>query len=180
MIFTELELSGVFSINVEKLIDERGFFARSFDTKIFNDYGLKSNFVQCNISSNIKKGTIRGLHFQTKPYEEAKLVRCTQGKVFEVIVDIRKNSKTFLNSINIELSSENHTMIYVPEGFALGFQTLEDNCELFYQMSQYYMPEYAKGILWNDPKLNISWPLNPTVISKKDLSFSPINIEEFI
>jgi len=168
MIFTETDLPGSFIIEPEKISDERGFFARTFDKKIFDEKNICSNFVQSNISFNQKKGTLRGLHFQEKPYTENKLVRCTQGKVFEVLVDLRTNSPTYKKWIDVILSSENHKIVYVPEGFALGFQTLEDNTELFYQMSQYYMPDYSKGIIWNDPSLKISWPLVPSVISKKD------------
>ena len=168
MIFTETNLLGSFIVEPEKISDERGFFARTFDKKIFGEKNICSNFVQSNISFNQKKGTLRGLHFQEKPYAENKLVRCTQGKVFEVLVDLRTNSPTYKKWIDVILSSENHKMVYVPEGFALGFQTLEDNTELFYQMSQYYEPNYSLGIIWNDPSLKISWPLVPTVISKKD------------
>ena len=168
MIFTETKLKGSYIIDLDQIIDNRGFFARSFDEEIFSNLGLSSNFVQCNISFNQKKGTLRGLHFQEKPYGESKLVRCTQGKVFEVLVDLRINSSTYGKWIDVILSSENHKMVYVPEGFALGFQTLEDNTELFYQMSQFYNPSHSKGIIWNDPCLKISWPLKPTVISKKD------------
>ena len=168
MLFTETKLAGSYVIEIEKLEDERGFFSRSWDTLEFKKKGLETNFVQCNISFNQKKGTLRGLHFQEKPYGENKLVRCTQGKVFEVLVDLRIDSSTYGKWIDVILSSENHKMVYVPEGFALGFQTLEDNTELFYQMSQFYNPSHSKGVIWNDPNLKISWPLNPTVISKKD------------
>ncbi len=158
MIFTETKLEGSYIIDLDQIIDERGFFARSFDEEIFSNLGLSSNFVQCNISFNQKKGTLRGLHFQEKPYGENKLVRCTQGKVFEVLVDLRIDSSTYGKWIDVILSSENHKMVYVPEGFALGFQTLEDNTELFYQMSQFYNPSHSKGIIWNDPCLKVSWP----------------------
>jgi len=172
LIFNETKLKGSYVIELEPITDERGFFARSFDEKIFSNLGLSNNFVQSNISFNQKKGTLRGLHFQEKPYGENKLIRCTQGKAFEILIDLRINSPTYKKSIDVILSSENHKMIYVPEGFALGFQTLEDNTELFYQMSQYYEPNYSRGIIWNDPSLKISWPLIPTVISKKDQTFS--------
>tara|TARA_B110000438_G_scaffold302276_1_gene359491 strand:- start:4382 stop:4909 length:528 start_codon:yes stop_codon:yes gene_type:complete len=172
LIFNETKLKGSYIIELEPITDERGFFARSFDEKIFSNLGLSNNFVQSNISFNQKKGTLRGLHFQEKPYGENKLIRCTQGKAFEILIDLRINSPTYKKSIDVILSSENHKMIYVPEGFALGFQTLEDNTELFYQMSQYYEPNYSRGIIWNDPSLKISWPLIPTVISKKDQTFS--------
>ncbi|MGI0073219.1 MAG: dTDP-4-dehydrorhamnose 3,5-epimerase [Nitrosotalea sp.] len=173
MIFTETKLKSSFIIEIEKVEDERGFFARSWDKKIFEERGLNSNLVQCDISFNKKKGTIRGLHYQISPYEEAKLVRCTKGKVFEVMIDLRPKSETFMSWFGIELNACNYKMLYVPEGFALGLQTLEDNTELFYQMSQIYMPEYSRGILWNDEIFRITWPLKSTVISKKDLSYTP-------
>lgn len=168
MIFTETNLKDSYFIEPERIIDERGFFARSFDQKIFSNLGFANNFVQCNISFNKKKGTLRGLHFQEKPNSESKLVRCTKGKVFEVLVDIRPDSSTYRKWVSVILSSENRKMIFVPDGFALGFQTLEDDTELFYQMSQYYEPNSSRGIIWNDPCLKIPWPLNPTIISKKD------------
>ncbi len=173
MIFTETKLKGSFIIELEKVEDERGFFARSWDKKIFEEHGLNSKLVQCNISFNKKKGTLRGLHYQIPPYEEAKLVRCTKGKAFEVMIDLRQKSQTFLQWTGFELDSETYKMLYVPEGFALGIQTLEDNTELFYQMSQIYMPQYSRGILWNDEMFGIVWPLKPTVISKKDSSYIP-------
>ena len=169
--FHELSLKGAFLIELEKIEDERGFFARSWDKEIFEKIGLNSNIVQCNISFNKNKGTIRGLHYQDKPYQEVKLVRCTSGKVFEVIVDIRKNSSTYLKWESFELSSKNYKMLYVPEGFAMGFQTLVNNTEIFYQMSQKFYPKYSRGIRWNEPKLNIEWPLSPTTISIKDKKF---------
>ena len=175
MIFSELECKGVYLIKLEKYEDNRGFFARSWDKTIFEENGIKSSFVQNNISFNDTKGTIRGLHYQAPPYEEAKLVRCTKGKVYEVFVDIRKKSKTYLKWGGVELISKDLTSLYVPEGFALGFQTLEDNTELFYQMSQFYKPEYVRGIIWNDEKLKITWPTKMTVISEKDLSLPSLN-----
>ena len=176
MIFEELEFEGVFKIDLEKIEDNRGFFSRSWDKKEFEMHGLNSQLVQCNISFNKIKGTVRGLHFQKKPHEEAKLVRCVKGKVYEVFVDLRKNSKTFLKWGSIELDSNSITCLYVPEGFALGFQTLEDNCELIYQMSQWYKPELSKGIVWNDKTLAITWPIEMSKISSKDLSLP--NIEQ--
>ncbi len=175
MIFKELKCKGAYLINFEKHEDNRGFFARSWDKTIFEKNGIKSIFVQNNISFNNLKGTIRGLHYQASPYEEAKLIRCTRGRAYEVFVDIRKKSKTYLKWMGIELSSDELTSLYVPKGFALGFQTLEDNTELFYQMSQFYKPEYSRGIIWNDKKLNISWPIKMTVISEKDLSLPSLN-----
>jgi len=177
VIFTEAKLKGAYIIELEKLEDERGFFARTWDQKQFEERGLNSKLVQCNISFNEKKGTLRGLHYQTSPYEEVKLVRCTRGSVFEVMIDLRKKSETYKQWIGYELSSQNYKTLYVPEGFALGHQTLEDNTELFYQMSQLYTPKYGRGIRWDDPAFNITWPLKPTIISKKDLSFENFKTE---
>jgi len=170
--FHKLSLKGAFLIELEKIEDERGFFARSWDKEIFEKNGLNSNIVQCNISFNKKKGTVRGMHFQKYPHEEAKIVRCTKGKAFEVLVDIRKNSDSFHKWTSVELSEEKSEILYVPESFALGFQTLSDNTELLYQMSEYFHPESSLGIKWNDPKIGIEWPLECTVISKKDESIN--------
>ena len=168
MIFTETKLDGAYIIESEKFIDERGFFARTWDIHEFIKNGINSTFVQCSVSFNNKKGTLRGMHYQIYPYEESKLIRCTKGKIFDVIVDLRKNSKTFKKWIGIELSQDNHKMIYVPEGFAHGFQTLEDNSEVFYQISKEYNSKSARGIRWDSPKISISWPLKVSVISQKD------------
>ena len=168
MKLSETKLQGVYIIEIEKLEDERGFFARTWDKEFFKSNGLNTDLVQCNISFNKKKGTVRGLHYQIPPYEEAKLVRCTHGKVFEVMIDLRKNSKTFLQWDSVELDSKDYKMLFVPEGFALGLQTLEDNTEVHYQMSQSYNPKYSKGIIWNDKTLKIDWPLKPSVISEND------------
>ena len=178
MIFNETKLKGSYIINIEKINDERGFFARSWDKNIFEQRGLNSNLVQCNISFNIKKGTLRGMHYQEHPFQEAKLVWCTRGSVYEVLIDLRKDSQTFKQWESVELHSDEHNMLYVPEGFALGFQTLEDNTELFYQMSQYYKPEYSRGVIWNDKSLKIKWPLEMTMISEKDLSLP--NLDDFL
>ena len=177
MIFTETRLKGAFIIEPEKIEDERGFFARVWDRETFEKRGLNSHLVQFNISVNRKKGTLRGMHYQSSPYEEAKIVRCTKGRSFEVMIDLRKTSNTFGQWEGVEISTDNYKMLYVPEGFALGFQTLEDNTELFYQMSQMYMPEYARGIRWDDKFFNVTWPLKPTVISKKDLSYEQFQIQ---
>ena len=172
MIFKKLDIQGVFQIELEKIEDNRGFFSRSWDKQKFEENGINSKLVQCNISFNKKRGTIRGLHFQKKPYEEAKFVRCVKGKVYEIFVDLRKKSETFLKWGGIELDSKKLTCLYVPEGFALGFQTLKDNSEIFYQMSQNYMPEFSRGVKWDDEAFKIKWPLEVTVISKKDQSFN--------
>ena len=171
MIFTETELSGAYVIEIEKVEDKRGFFARSWDKKEFEKHGLNPNLVQCSISLNIKKGILRGMHFQDSPYEETKLVRCTKGRIFDVMVDLREDSPSKNKWFGVELTESNHKMLYVPEGFALGFQTLSENTELYYQMSEYYYPEKSGGIKWNDPKIQIKWPLDCSTISKKDESF---------
>jgi len=171
MKFTETKLKGAFIIEIELIKDERGFFARTWCKKEFSEYGLNPNLAQCNISFNKKKGTIRGMHYQDDPYQEAKLVRCTRGSIFDVIIDIRPDSNTFQKWISVELTSTNQKMLYIPEGFAHGFQTLEDNTEVFYQMSEYYHPECARGIRWDDPKLGITWPdVEHRIISGNDLN----------
>ena len=174
MKLSERKLQGVYIIEIEKLEDERGFFARTWDKEFFKSNGLNTDLVQCNISFNKKKGTVRGLHYQIPPYEEAKLVRCTHGKVFEAVIDLRKNSKTFLQWDGIELDSKDYKMLFVPEGFALGLQTLEDNTEVHYQMSQSYNPKYSRGITWNDKTLKIAWPLKPSVISENDANLKTL------
>jgi len=171
MIFTETNLKDAFIIELEQKEDERGFFARSWDSKIFKDRGLNPNIVQCNVSYSSKKGTLRGMHYQIAPYAEVKLVRCTRGKIFDVIVDLRPNSKTHKQWYGIELTASNHKLLYVPEGFAHGHQSLEDNSELFYQVSQFYMPEYEHGLRWNDPMFEISWPIKSPIISVKDATW---------
>ena len=171
MIFSKTKLKGAIIIELEKLEDERGFFTRSFCTREFETHALNPRVVQCNISFNKKKGTLRGLHFQKDPYEETKLVRCTLGAICDVIVDLRSSSETFKQWVSVELTAHNGKMLYVPEGFAHGFQTLEDNTEIFYQMSEFYNPESASGIRWNDPVFNIQWPEDERAISEKDRQF---------
>ncbi len=148
--------------------DERGFFARTFCRREFEDHGLNPDLVQCNISFNHKKGTLRGMHYQAPPHAEAKLVRCTAGAVYDVIVDLRHKSPTFMQWHAEELSADNHRMIYIPEGFSHGFQTLIDNTEVIYHHSAYYSPEYERGLKFNDPALAIVWPLPVSAISAKD------------
>lgn len=171
MLFNKTTLEDVKLIEVEKFEDERGFFARVWDTKIFQDSEMSPNTVQCNISYTKVKGSIRGLHYQKKPFEESKLIRCTKGKILDVVIDLRPSSKTYKKYEGFELSENNHKMVYVPEGFAHGFQTLEDNTEVFYQVSQFYSPDYENGIRWNDPTFNIKWPIKVTEISQKDKSW---------
>jgi len=171
MIFTETVLSGSFLIKIEKLEDDRGFFARSWDKNEFENVGLNPNLTQCNISFNKNLGTLRGMHYQISPHQEAKLVRCTKGKIFDVILDLRKNSVTYKKWLGFELDSNNHDLLYIPEGFAHGFQTLEENSEVFYQMSTEYFPKSSRGIRWNDPNFQIKWPIDEKIISDKDSKY---------
>lgn len=171
MKFKESTLKGAFQIQLEEIEDERGFFARTWDEKIFHDNGLNSKIVQCSVSFNKIKGTVRGIHFQKSPFEEDKIVRCTKGKIFDVIVDLRKKSPTYLKWEGFEIGERDHLMIYVPRGFGHGFQTLEDETEVFYQISENFMPEHSTGLRWDDPKVLIKWPLEISNISRKDLSY---------
>jgi len=171
MKFIETKLKGAYIIEIEPIEDERGFFARSFCQKEFEEHGLNPRIIQCNISFNKKKGTIRGMHYQVAPYQEAKIVSCTNGAIYDVIIDLRKKSLTYCQWFAVELSAEAYKMLYIPEGFAHGFQTLEDNTAVFYQMSEFYHPECARGVRWNDPVFGIKWPLLVKIISKKDLSY---------
>jgi len=165
------DFNGCYIIEIEKKIDERGFFARTWDQNIFKKNNLNENLVQCSISFNKKKYTLRGIHYQTDPHEEDKLVRCTKGKLYDVIIDLRPDSDTFKKWINVELSQDNYRMIYIPKGMAHGFQTLEDNTEVFYQISQKYSAEHSKGIRWNDPEFSIKWPNDVPILSKKDSNY---------
>ena len=171
MIFTETEIKGAFVIEPERIIDKRGYFARTWCKQEFEEHGLNPNLVQCNISFNNKRGTLRGMHYQAKPYEEAKLVRCTRGSIWDVIVDLRIDSNTYLKWFAAELTANNYKMLYVPKSFAHGFQTLEDNSEVFYQMSDHYVPKYSRGIRWDDPLFAIQWPEKELVISEKDQEY---------
>lgn len=169
MKFIETKLKGAFIIELERLDDERGFFARTFCQREFEEYGLNPKVVQCNMSFNRKKGTLRGMHYQAFPYEEAKLVRCIKGAIYDVIIDLRPNSIAFKKWLAVDLTEQNRRMIYIPEGFAHGFQTLRDNTEIFYQMSEFFRPEYARGVRWNDPAFEIGWPIEDPIISTNDL-----------
>jgi dTDP-4-dehydrorhamnose 3,5-epimerase len=171
VIFTETTLKGAFLIEAERREDERGFFARTWCQREFASHGLEKNWVQCSISFNRKKGTLRGMHYQAPPYEEAKLIRCTRGAIFDVIVDLRPHSPSFKHWVGLELTADNRRMLYIPEGFAHGFQTLADETEIFYQMSQFYAPEYASGVRWDDPALHIAWPTDERTISERDRSY---------
>jgi dTDP-4-dehydrorhamnose 3,5-epimerase len=171
MKFHETELSGAYIIEPEKREDDRGFFARSWCQKEFEQHGLIPRVVQANISHNKKKGTLRGMHYQAAPYEETKLVRCTRGAIYDVIIDVRPASPTYRKWLGVELTAGNYKMLYVPEGFAHGFQTLEDDSEVVYQVSQFYTPGFERGVRWNDTAFQIEWPLAPTTMSDKDASW---------
>lgn len=173
MIFNQIDIEGVFVIEPEEVIDERGFFARIWDKDRFKKLGLETDVSQCSISLSNRKGTLRGMHYQEKPFEEVKIVRCTRGKIFDVIIDLRRTSLSFKKWFGIELTESNHKMLYVPKGFAHGYQTLEDNTEISYQISESYHPDHSKGILWNDPVFSINWPIKQPILSKRDSSFEP-------
>jgi dTDP-4-dehydrorhamnose 3,5-epimerase len=173
MKFTELELSGAFLVDLEPIEDERGFFARSFCRQEFAARGLNPAVAQCNISFNRQRGTLRGLHYQAPPKGEAKLVRCTRGALYDVVADLRPGSPTFCRWSAVQLSAENYQMLYIPAGLAHGFQTLRDDTELFYQMSEFYDPGSARGLRWDDPTFQINWPLPITAVSERDRSYPP-------
>lgn len=168
MTFLETKLKGAFIITPDRIEDERGFFARTFCRREFKERGLNPNLAQCNISFNQQKGALRGMHYQTAPHAEAKLIRCTAGAVFDVIIDLRPDSPTFKQWLSVELTAENRGQIYVPEGFAHGYQTLADNAEVFYQHSAFYHPEHQRGLRFDDPAFKINWPLAVSVISNRD------------
>ncbi len=168
MKFEETKLKGAFVIEIEKLEDERGFFGRSWCINEMKLHGLNPNIRQANISFNKKKGTLRGMHFQNAPYQEAKLVRCSKGSIYDVIIDLRKDSPTFLQWIGVELACDNYKMLYVPEDFAHGFITLEDHTEINYLMSEIYVTGAGATIRWDDPTFKIEWPIKPIIISGKD------------
>ena len=172
MIFRETKLAGAFIIDLEKREDERGFFARAWCEKEFAEHGLATRLVQCNLSYNARPGTLRGMHYQVAPHEETKLVRCFRGAIFDVIIDLRRDSKTYKQWVGVELSADNRRALYVPEGFAHGYQTLTPDAETFYQVSEFYAPEAERGVRWNDPAFGIKWPETPErVISEKDTAF---------
>ncbi|MDQ7096254.1 dTDP-4-dehydrorhamnose 3,5-epimerase [Desulfosporosinus sp. PR] len=175
MIFSETPLVGAYLIDIEPIEDVRGFFARSFCKNEFTVHGLQSEFVQCNIASNYKKGTLRGMHYQLEPYAEVKLVRCIRGSIYDVVIDLREKSSTFKKWFSVELSAGNCKMLYVPEGFAHGYQTLTDDTEVFYQVSEFYQPNYERGIRWDDGNFDIQWPLQEKIISSKDRNWDIFN-----
>ena len=171
MIFTETKLKGAFILDLERREDLRGFFARAFCQNEFKSHGLKPIIAQANIASNLKKGTIRGMHFQYPPAAETKLVRCTRGAILDIIVDLRPESATYLQHVSVELSEENQRALYVPERFAHGYQTLRDNTDTSYQVGEFYTPEAEGGLMYSDPCLGLDWPMAVTVMSEKDQKF---------
>ena len=171
MIFTETKLKGAFVIDLERRDDLRGFFARSFCQKEFEAHGLKPNIAQVNVAHNIRKGTVRGMHFQFPPAAETKLVRCTRGAIFDIIVDLRPESSTYLQHIEVELNEDNQRALYVPERFAHGYQALRDYTDTSYLVGEFYTPSAEGGLLYNDPKLGLKWPLPLSTISDKDQKF---------
>ena len=168
MIFAKTKLEGTYLIELEKKYDRRGFFARVWCQNEFTVHGLIARLVQINLSFNKHRGTLRGMHYQVAPFEESKLVRCTRGGIYDVIIDLRPASSTYKQWIGVELTADNYKMLYVPKGFAHGFQTLEDHTEVTYQVSQFYAPQAERGVRYDDPAFSIVWPLDVRVISDKD------------
>jgi dTDP-4-dehydrorhamnose 3,5-epimerase len=180
MIFKKTLFKSAYIIEIEKHGDFRGFFGRSWCRKEFSDHGLNADLVQTNIGYSRSKGTLRGLHYQAAPYAETKLFRCVRGSIYDVIIDLRPESSTYMQWLGIELDAESYQMIYVPEGFAHGYLTLEDRTEVMYQVSEYYTPGFERGIRFNDPAFAIRWPEDILFISDKDLSwqnYSPDMVE---
>lgn len=171
MKFQRTSLAGAWTVELEEIQDERGFFARSWCEQEFGQHGLNPRLVQCNVSFNRRRGTLRGMHFQAAPKEEAKLVRCTAGAIYDVIVDLRRDSATYCRWLGVELSSGNRRALYVPEGLAHGFQSLTDDSEVLYQMSELYHPDLARGVRWDDPRFAIKWPVPDPVISARDRGY---------
>jgi dTDP-4-dehydrorhamnose 3,5-epimerase len=171
MTFVETSIPGVYEIRINAIPDERGFFARTWCRNEFEEHGLESVLLQCNISYNARKGTLRGMHSQAAPFGESKLVRCTQGAIYDVVLDLRPQSPSFKKWIAVTLTGENRNMVYVPKGCAHGFLTLQDQTEVFYQMSEVYNAESARGVRWDDPAFHISWPEKVEVISERDRSY---------
>ncbi len=175
MIFHQLDIAGAFLLEPQRVEDARGFFARTYCRHELEERGLDPTLVQCNISVNHQKGTVRGMHYQAPPHEEIKLVRCTQGAIHDVILDLRPDSPTYRQHFGVELSKDNRLSLYIPNGIAHGFQSLADDTEVFYQMSEFYHPDSARGVRWNDPAFTITWPLPVAIISDRDLAFPDFN-----
>lgn len=167
----ETPLKDAYIVDIEPLEDERGFFARTWCQEEFSALGLNTKIAQCSTSYNKRRGTLRGMHYQAEPYAEVKLVKCTRGAIYDVILDIRLSSPTYKSWYAVELTEENRRTLYIPEGFAHGFQTLEDETEVYYQISEFYHPECSKGIRWNDPAFALRWPIETRIMSERDLQF---------
>jgi dTDP-4-dehydrorhamnose 3,5-epimerase len=180
MIFTETKLKGAFIVEIKQINDERGFFGRSWCRREMEEHGLNGNVVQSNTSFSKMKGTLRGLHYQKHPYEETKFMRCTKGAIYDVIVDLRKDSPTFLQWMGVELTEDNYKMLYVPKNFAHGFITLSDNSEVTYLVTEYYTPGAESGIRFDDKKLNIQWAVPVTVVSEKDRNHPDLDLALFL
>jgi dTDP-4-dehydrorhamnose 3,5-epimerase len=176
MIFTETPIAGAYVIEVERMEDDRGFFARTWCQREFERHGLKPRLVQCSVSFNNRKGTLRGMHYQAAPHAEAKLVRCTAGAVYDVIVDLRPDSRTLCQWFSVELTADNRRALFIPEGLAHGFLTLADSTEVFYQMSEFFTPDCARGVRWNDPAFDIRWPAPVAVISPRDAAYPDFHV----
>ena len=174
MLFCEMSIPGAFIVEPERKQDTRGFFARSWCRQEFEEHGLSARLAQCNISFNRKRGTLRGMHYQTAPHEEAKLVRCTMGAVYDVVLDLRPASPTWGCWVAVELTARNRKQLYIPEGVAHGFQTLKNNTEMSYQMSEPYYSDLARGVRWDDPVFAIDWPLADPIVSERDRAFALI------
>lgn len=174
MIFSETKLKGAFIIDIDRKEDERGYFARVFCQNEFREHGLKSVIAQANVASNARRGTLRGMHFQYPPAAESKLVRCTRGAILDIIVDLRPESPTYLEHISVELNEDNMRALYVPERFAHGYQVLRDNTDTSYQVGEFYTPNAEGGLRYDDPRLELKWPLEVSVISSKDQAFRPL------
>ncbi|MDZ4720832.1 MAG: dTDP-4-dehydrorhamnose 3,5-epimerase [Roseiflexaceae bacterium] len=171
MLFHETELNGAYILEPQRIADQRGFFARAWCATEFSERGLNTQLAQCNISYNANKGTLRGMHYQAAPHAETKLIRCTIGAIYDVIIDLRPESPTYTKHIGVTLSAESRLLLYIPEGFAHGFLTLTDESEVFYQMSEFYMPAAARGVRWNDPAFGIVWPAAVEIIATRDASY---------
>lgn len=172
MKITPLEISGVFLIEFEEFKDERGSFARQFCKNEMKKYGIDFDIKQCNLSKNYKKGVLRGMHYQKEPYPEIKMVSCFKGGIYDVLVDIRKNSPTYLKWIGTNLTESNNKALYIPSGVAHGFQTLEDDTVVYYQLGEFFMPEYYSGVRWNDPAFGIEWPeCNNRIMNERDKNY---------
>jgi dTDP-4-dehydrorhamnose 3,5-epimerase len=176
MIFTESPLRGAYVVELERLTDERGFFARSYCAEEFAARGLGLELRQCSVSYNARKGTLRGMHYQGAPHEEHKLVRCTAGAIFDVIIDVRESSPTYRHWFGTELTAANRRSLFIPPGFAHGFLSLTDHAEVYYMISVAHAPEFSRGLRWNDPVFGIDWPLAPTVISARDAAYPLLDV----